>query len=148
MEDFYGKKIRKNRKKNFENFSRIFFHRRRPSRKATEGSQKASFSEHKKMGFFFFCKHWQVAKSTSWVKCAARSVRMLITLNSSFHWIYIIAKYAIVYGWWHFLQSFMIWTSAKDKHYGDLDFLANSNFIFQLTLTIVCTVFAYKSHKN
>ena len=41
MEDFYGKKIGKIEKKNFE-VSRIFFHRRRPSLKATEGSQNAS----------------------------------------------------------------------------------------------------------
>ena len=43
MEDFYGKKFRKNRTKKNSKIIPNFFHRRRPSLKATEGSQKASY---------------------------------------------------------------------------------------------------------
>ena len=42
MEGFYGKNFGKIEKKNFEIFPGFLFHRRRPSLKATEGSQKAS----------------------------------------------------------------------------------------------------------
>ena len=49
MEDFYGKKFRKNRKKHFEIFPDFFFiaECRLPSLRATEGSQKASIVQNK-----------------------------------------------------------------------------------------------------